>query len=360
MKKKKMLLLFPCFLPTGAVNVAVSLVEELKKLDYQLEIISRMDGPVKETFQSMGVAAAVQEDMTEEGFYEYILENYEEVFVNTLLMYDVVVQLNNTKVRVHWWIHEPPMFFASLKENVEQPFWDELGDNVTVYAAGDFVHDWMKSQYKQDSYIINFGIEDVSRNGEEVHFEDICPDRVTFFIPSSTISYVKGQDIMLAAIGGLPEEYMQKAEFIFTGAEVPGAMQEFYATVVRESKRYNNVKMLPLIERKYLLQLMRQSDCIVAPSREDATNACMVEGMMLSKLCLCSDKTGVSRYMEDCVNGFIFPAGNAEELRARLMLIIDNIERLGVIAQNGRKVYEKNFSMEIFEGNIRKYWEKSL
>ena len=60
--------------------------------------------------------------------------------------------------------------------------------------------------------------------------------------------------------------------------------------------------------------------------------------------------------MQDCVNGFVFQNGNVDELEARLMLIADNFSRIDVIAKNGRKVYEEQFSMQVFEKNVKYYW----
>lgn len=351
---KKMLILLHCLLPGGSINVVFTLTEVLQRMGYQLEVASRNEGPMRWHFESKGIPVTVWENMMGEDFLSYIVENYQEVLVNTLPMYDVISRLNYTGIKVHWWIHEPPIYFQSLEGKMSQQFWDGLKNNITVYAAGDFVHDWIVEQYGYKTEILNFGIEEnLLRSVDSKILID--KDKITFLIPSIALWYAKGQDIMLAAIAGLSKEYADKAEFIFTGQKMQG-QEDYYDVIVGEAQKLDCIRMFPIIERSNLLQLMQQVDCIAAPSREDATNACIVEGLMLSKLCLCSDRTGVSRYMEDCVNGFVFQSGNVEELRARIMLIIHNFDRLEVIAKKGRNVYEKNFSMEVFERNVRKYW----
>ena len=258
-------------------------------------------------------------------------------------------------VKVHWWIHEPPLYFQSLGEQVCKSFWNDLSDNVTVYAAGHLILDWVRREYDYKCCLLNFGIEDCARVIQKQEVFELSSDKITFLIPSVFIQYIKGQDLMVKAIRGLSEEYINRAEFLFLGNNMDD--EDFYHLVSSEIEQESSIKLIPAVEKESLFRLMRAADCIVAPSRQDATNACIVEGLMLSKICLCSDGTGVSHYMEDCVNGFIFSSGSVEELQARIMLIIDNFERLNVIAQNGRKIYEKIFSMKVFEENVSQYWK---
>lgn len=352
---KRMLLLLHCLLPGGAINAAITLAEKLQQMGYQLEAASCMDGPAREGFASLGIPVVICENMLEGQFLADVQAGYDELFVNTLLMHGIVSELNRRNVKVHWWIHEPPMYFQALGEKVAQEFWDGLGSHVSVYAAGEFVHEWILESYGYHSLTLNFGIEDIAKDVECGRVEGISPDKATFLIPSMVIQYVKGQDLMVQAIRRLPKEYMERSEYLFLG---DGWMDEgFYRAVTDMAKGNGSIRFYPAFDRQKTLGLMKQVDCIVAPSREDATNACIVEGMMLSKPCLCSDRTGISKYMHDCVDGFVFASGNADDLCARIMLVIDNIGKLEAIARNGRNVFEKQFSMEVFEDNVKRYWQ---
>lgn len=356
---EKMLIALPCLIPTGGINVVVNMVKVLQEIGYRVELVSEEDGEMRNAFEKLGITVEIRESVIEEDYVMFIMDNYSQVLVNTLQMYELVNKLNGTNVRVSWWIHEPPCYFEEMKACVPQKFWDDLAENIEVYAAGNIVHNYISDNFGKESKILNFGVTDYADTVEWLETGIISRDKITFLLPSITFQWIKGQDILAWAIEELPEEYQKQTEFVFIGNPLR-EKDELYQRILALAYKKENVRIFKGMKRSKLMSMMKEADCIVAPSREDATNSCIVEGLMLSKLCICSDMTGVSYYMEDCVNGFVFPSCNVDELRARIMLIVDNFERLSVIAQNGRRVYEENFSVDVFEKNVRKYWTKEV
>ena len=356
MKTKKVLIALPGLIPSGGINVVIGLINVLQKCGYHVDILSRESGELYDEFSNMGVAIRIEQKIMEESLITWIMENYDAVIVNTLQMCGLVYMLNGREIEVKWWIHEPPVFFSKISDIIPQMFWDHLAENVTIFSAGNIVYEHILKTYGKESLMLNFGVEDCASQVPDVTIDIVSSDKVTFLLPSIIFQPVKGQDILGAAIADLLPDYDSRAEFIFIGNKIE-ELERYYEEIKNLEKIKTNVKVLDIISKPELMMLMKQVDCIVAPSREDATNSCIVEGMMLSKICLCSDATGVSRYMEDCVNGFVFQKNHVDEIRARIMLIIDNISRLDVVAKNGRKVYENVFSMDVFEKNVKKYWK---
>lgn len=355
MNGRKILLAVPCLIPSGGINVVVSLAECLQEMGYQIDLISKENGWMYETFSSMGLNVRIEQDILDDLLISWIVENYDEVIVNTLQMSELIRKLNDRDIEVKWWIHEPPLFFEQYSVMIPQIFWDRLARNVTILAAGNIVHEYISETFEKENEILNFGLEDLRSQVPDASINIISPGKITFLLPAILFSYIKGQELLGEAIQKLPESYEVRTEFIFIGHVMEG-MENYYHNMKLLEQKKQNVRIFDIIERSELLMLMKQADCIVAPSRQDATNACIVEGMMLSKLCLCSNATGVSRYLQDCISGFVFPNGNVEELRARILLITDNFDRLSVIAHNGRTVYEQVFSMKVFKTNLEKYW----
>lgn len=346
---KKMMVLLPCLEGAGGISVLKNLLGVLKKKGYEITVISQLEGAMRDSFEGMGISVQIENHMLEEEFLSEIPEA-DEIFVNTLQLIPAVQKLNGCKIKVHWWIHEPPAYFKVCKDMIPENFFSQLKENINVYTAGHFVHDHIWTTYGYEAEVLNFGVEDVSFKLEKK--SRTAGERIRFLLPSFYFDYLKGQDLLLKAITGLPQEYLKRSEFFFLG-HVEEDMQGLYGVIQKLEQAWGNVHYLPAMEHGRLLELMNQMECLVAPSREDATNACIVEGMMLSKVCICSDMTGVSRYLEDCVSALVFPTGNVDELIKRIMLVISNFDELAVIEENGRRVYEEVFAEDVFEQRVR-------
>ena len=354
---EKMLIVLPCLIPSGGINVVVNMAKVLLEIGYDIELVSEEEGEMRQVFEQMGIKVDIRQSVIEEEYVAFVIDNYSYVLVNTLQMFGMVHKLSGTDVKVSWWIHEPPCYFQEIGANVPQEFWDDLEKNVELYSAGNIVYNYIYQTFGKESKLLNFGVTDYADIVEQLESGIVSRNKITFLLPSILFQWIKGQDILAKAIENLPEDYQKRTEFIFVGCPLQET-DSLYQMLLALAYKRDNVKIFKAMQRKVLLSVMKEVDCIVAPSREDATNSCIVEGLMLSKICICSDTTGVSHYMEDCVNGFVFPTANVEELMLRIMLIVDNFEKLNVIALNGRKVYEENYSMDVFEKNVRKIWGK--
>ena len=118
------------------------------------------------------------------------------------------------------------------------------------------------------------------------------------------------------------------------------------------TEEYVNVEFHSLVQREKLLDLYYDMDVVIAPSREDATPATIVEGLMYHKICICSSGTGVSRYLQDGKNGFVFDNENVDDLKNKLEYIVRNYEGLNQLRERGRTVYEEVYSYDMFEKNV--------
>ena len=117
---------------------------------------------------------------------------------------------------------------------------------------------------------------------------------------------------------------------------------EYKQAILEAAKTLDNVIMMEDLPQESVYALMNKCHCIVAPSRIDTIPLTIVEGMMFKKLCLVSSKTGISAYINDCVNGFVF--NDQDDLIKRLLLIISDHTSLTNIANKGWNIYCRNFS----------------
>ena len=70
-----------------------------------------------------------------------------------------------------------------------------------------------------------------------------------------------------------------------------------------------------------------------------------------------SDNTGISSYMENGINGFIFKTNDSHELSDTITHVVQNFQSMESIKNEGRKIYDSFFSEPCFEHVVRKIFK---
>lgn len=337
--KESILVIIPDLNIGGALIVLLEMLEIFQKLNYQMYVVSSEDGKFKDRFLEMGIPVIIRPYVVcEMNYRRFVQEYFQLVFVNSASCYAYIYFFLNVKVKVLWWLHETKAQLSTVGSSL--PDLRLLSPNIQAVGVTKDVALGIKELYEIDIPVLHMGIKDQL----EPSIEYAKNSKARFFMPAS-FSYIKGQDILLQAIMLLPKEFQEKAEFIFCGYQLEG--QNEYGNKIREiAKQCNNVIILGELTKEEVYQKYKEVDCVVAPSRIDATPTTIVEAMMFGKICLCSDTTGISKYMNDCINGFVFKSEDVQELLKRILLIIDSVAELHPIAGAGRKIYEQYFSQK--------------
>lgn len=335
---KRMLIVMPSLKLSGALAVLLELMEILKSQDYQFYVISAEDGPYREKVLRLGAVLIIRPFVVCSDDYKRVLqESFDCVLINSLTCYYYVYYFINTKTNVIWWFHET----VTQLEMVRNEFLNLnlLSNNIKIVGVMDIVRAGVKKIYGREIGLLHMPLKDCSGL-----YEKKVQDKVTFFIPAG-YTYIKGQDVLLEAIARLPESYRVKSQFVFCGYQID-TQKAYYEKICELGKYYESVHILGELSKTEVYQWYKNSDCVIAPSRIDAGPSVIAEGMMFGCYCIVSDVAGISDYIEDCKNGFVFPSENVEELLKRIMLVIVEKDNLRFIAENGRKLYEERFLPE--------------
>jgi glycosyltransferase involved in cell wall biosynthesis len=167
-----------------------------------------------------------------------------------------------------------------------------------------------------------------------------------------TYGVEKGQDILVRAYECLPKSYRERIALTFVGNDKEKD-DIVYNMVETLSHKEPLVYMKPLMPKAKIMELYQKSDGIIASSRREVLSMAVLENMMLGKCAMVSTGTGNAAYIEDGKSGYIFETENAKALSDCMIRMADNAERLQAIGVCARKVYEDNFSMPIFEGQVK-------
>lgn len=335
----------------GANVVLVELLRLLKEKNCcNYYIISPSDGEYREKFLEIGANIAIRQNVNCNSEYRLFLQNaFDLVFMNTSSVHYYSTFFVNCKTKVIWWFHESEEQLSSSQGVSVHPFL--LGDNFYLCGVTQKVLNGLKKLYGVDAEFLPMAVKDCRQN-----YPAINSDMVEFLIPSA-YTYIKGQDILLQAIAMLPEEYRNKTRFTFVGYHL-SKQDAFFNACKKLAGELSCVSFLDAMDREKVYEMYSKCDCIIAPSRVDSTPTSIVEAMMFGKICLVSSNAGISDYLTDCVNGFVFESENIEELFKRLILIISDKSGLDEVAERGRKRYEEIFECEAVLNRFQKILAK--
>jgi glycosyltransferase involved in cell wall biosynthesis len=84
----------------------------------------------------------------------------------------------------------------------------------------------------------------------------------------------------------------------------------------------------------------------------------ITEGLMFSKVCLCSSSIGHAQLLEDGRDGLIFANESAAELAQKMAWIIQNRAELAALGRAGRAVYERHFLVSAFVQSVGELLEE--
>lgn len=313
---------------------------------YQVTVLSPLDGPVREDFEQAGYHTIVDGSLRLENLQEYDL-----ILVNTMLWEKQIIRIAGNGRPVLWWIHEVRLGIENLirhmpevREIIANP-----PENVHVYASMEYNQRVLNEFCGVQTEVLYFGLKD--RRDEFTGGKEARHERVRFFLPA-TFGWVKGQDILTAAILTLSEAVRNRCEFFFTGSERSEDNPYWKCVCELQKELPDTVYIFPEMSRDQVYAAYTMMDCVLSPSRDDATPSVIVEGMMFERVCICSDHCGIADYMMDGFNGFIFESENVEGLAARLQYVVMNLDKLGPMRKRAREVYDTLYALEVFEENL--------
>ncbi len=347
-KEKNLLVITPSLKLQGALTVLVELLSYYENKSVQLFILSPEDGNYRDILLSMGCIVVIREYVSCSSSYRKFLQTaFDGVFINSAACNFYAYYFMNTTTKVLWWFHETKEQLSTMLNH--QLHLGLLSENFTLAGVMPSVQKGLKELFDVDAALLPMAIADRYNGNKELQ------NKVTFFLPAG-YTFIKGQDVLLKAILLLPPEERQKAVFIFCGYQLEGQM-EYYEKIKNLAAKIPEVLFAEELPQEEVFDLYKKADCVLAPSRVDATPTTIVEAMMFETLCLVSDATGMAAYIEDCKNGFVFPSENAEELMKRLLLIIHDRDSLTDLAEAGRKVYEEHFTKEAVFAKYATLWD---
>lgn len=347
----KILLVVHDFSCTGAPYAVLYLARALFSIHgVRPVILSSQDGSIREEFKQEGYLT-----MVDPLLFSYqneacdFIASFEKIIITSLASFNFIRYFRGIGKRLTWWIHETDAgFTAAANVTIDLPL---------LFAACESV--WLGSPL-----CFPFALRYTSQ--DKLHLllygyaNTVIPDRphksgkIVFSIVGS-VEKRKGQDIFLDAVEQLPEELRSKAVFRIIGSPLPyDEPITFYKKTLAKAAHLPEVECIENMSADKLLEFYAETNVLVSASRDDPMPIVITQGLMFSKLCLCSSAIGHAQLLENGKEGLIFTSESVEELSEKMAWIIQNPSELASFGTAGRKVYEKYFLMESFANNVAK------
>lgn len=329
---------------TGAPLVLYYAAHILKKNGYAVTFISPMTGELADVVSKEEMDVLQDTYMTKYNSELWSLaEICDLIIINTILIKELIYGVGGIKTKCIWWIHESDERCGTVDD---YNLVDSFPGNLKIYGVGKRVIDTLERLESWKGKKVGnllYGIPEEMKTGAERKTKKI----IVLIVGS--VYEVKGQDLLADAVKELPDEIRKKCEFWIIGKILN---ERYFDTIFRSIESSHNIIYKGEKTREEMREIYEQSSVLVCPSRRDSMPVVAVEAMMNRKICIVSDRTGTSHYIEDGINGFLFKNQDFHELSRKMQYVISNIELLEEVGKRARETYERYFSLESFEQNL--------
>ncbi len=338
---KKVLLASHALTSTGAPNVLFTAACVLSENGCQVMVVSLEDGVLRKRFQAYGIPVVIMENChCDNPEFRQLLMWADQVLVNTIRLYYMAEECLSLQKKVLWWIHETVEF-----EYVDRSLFARADGAglLSVYVVSPLIQRLLREKFGHDLNIgeLLFGIP-LRETGEK----EIFSQKRKIFALIGVTGRIKGQDILIQAVELLSEDERKRAEFWLVGA---GEMAE---ETLRKVSEYPCIKILGEIEHRKIPELYSRIDAVVCCSRQESMSVVVAEGCMYKKLVLVSDAAGIAEYVTDGEDGLIFESENVSQLASLISWVLAHEEQAKRMGNMARKIYERNFTMEVFQKHL--------
>ena len=313
----------------------------LRNRGFKVVFASMMDGPLLKELMRHEIPVIVDENLQIATMQEIgWIDTFSLLICNTLNFY-VFLSERDTRIPVVWWLHDARFFYDGVNRDVIGKI---CRQNLTIVSVGPIPADAIK-EFLPDIICktLLYGVADTvyglpaKRKGDK-----LC------FITIGFLENIKGQDVLVDAIKRLPDQVRNRCVFYIVGHD----QTLFGERIRKESAGIIDVMFTGIVERYELHRMLEDADVLICPSRQDSMPTVAAEAMMHSVPCIISDVTGTAEYIHDERDGIIFPAGDAQALAGKIEWCVDNMIQLENMGKQARKLYERYFSMSVFEERL--------
>ena len=325
---------------SGAQYALLYAARFLKKAGYNVLVASPVSGKMEQCLAEYEIPLVIDERiMTGKLTHLTWAQGIQFILINTVTYYNLLLK-RDLRVPVVWWLHEPDCFVKNCLvdglKNIDH-------ENLHIVAAGNTAK---QALLKCNS---NFNIDILPIAIPQVpYLTKKCNSKKYIFLVVGGICDIKGQDIVVEAIKLLSEREQKSLEIRFVGRVDENCDTSFLDFMVKSGI----IKMTGELCMEKVHEEYDQCDVLLCASREDVLPTVVIEAMQHKVMSIVSDAAGISEYLTDGKDALIFPSENAKALAEKMRWCLNNRSLVEKMGEQSYRIYEKFFTMEVFERNL--------
>ena len=348
---KTVLLISHEFSQTGAPRALLNMGLMLKKRGVFPFVLSLLNGSLEDEVRDLGFGYVVEPFLSvklamQNQLVEEFLSCFDIVVFNTLDTVRLLQNFPERGARKICWLHEGRYSYDYFQTFLDIPSLFSKLDRI--YAVGDYAKSFAVKQVEGKMQIGNllYGIPDIAlEEDKQVEEKDI--QKLNLVLPGS-LTIRKGQKVLLKALSLLPRSVRKQLNVYLVGPRVERKVER----AIRHC-RYSCVKYLGEMPHDDLLRLFKDMDVVLSPSLDDPMPIVCTEAMILQKAIIVSENTGTAAFIKNGVNGYKIPADDSKALAEAIKYVLAHREELPRWGKAARRIYDENFTMEVFERNVQ-------
>lgn len=349
---KKSIALLSTDLEFGGTALALfHMAKALKRAGHAVIFASMMDGPLREQVEMSKIPVVVDSNLQLAMMCEIEWLSQFKLIVCNSINYYIFLMKRDFQVPIIWWLHDSAFFYDGVDKEALRKISHE---NLTVLSVGPVPEEAMHRAAPELTVgQLLYGVEDSAGGINFSHITDAGYLDISKKICFVTIGYIeerKGQDILLQAIRMLDRTIRERSVFYLVGQDTSLLADK----IKKQTNEVPEVIITGPVGREELANILNRADVMICPSREDPMPTVAAEAMMYGVPCILSDVVGTAAYILEEKEGLTFESENAAELSARIKWCVEHRDSLRQMGRRARQIYERYYSMDVFERNLVK------
>jgi glycosyltransferase involved in cell wall biosynthesis len=324
---------------SGAPLVLYYAVEHHVRTGGFAVVLAPEEGPFLARFRELGVPVIVDSAaLTRPADLAKLIAGFDLVVANTVVTWPLLWIAQQAGVPAIWYVHERGLVDQLAQANKDCRRTLEQARNLWVGSEHALA---ACRKYNPSARIMPYGVADLLEEGSAPQRTDGRRVLSTF----ASIEPRKGQDVLVRAIKALPAACRDKAVFHIVGRPLDARMFE---RLREEVAGLSCVQLSEGVELSEYRRLLRESDVIVCPSRDDTLPLVTLDALACAKVLVCTDTTGTSAFLRDGEDCFVVRNEDVAMLSACLERLIEQPELLPRVGARARDAFLKSFSIPAF------------